>query len=456
LTFTTDGISLYLVITIYVLSMEFNRRIIEFFELWRNKKERKPLIVRGARQVGKTSAILLFAKKHFDNLVYINLEKAEHGRLFNRELSLSEFKQIINVHFGKTLIPGQTLLFIDEIQESPYLLKLLRFFYEDMPGLHVISAGSLFEVKIKEAGIALPVGRIEFAHLFPLDFFEFLEAIGEIDSLKFLNNFDFAGKIPAALHDKFLKLFYEYVLIGGMPEAVKIYAQTKNVQAVNLVYSNLLTSLKEDIYKYSSASSGKYLSFVLDQAPLFAGQSVTYEKFAGSNYKSREIHKSFDTLSLALIINQIKATKSFTLPLIPQQKKAPKLVFLDVGLVNYQMGIQKEFINLSDLNALYQGRIAEQVVGQQLLASFVQVPAKIYYWYKKYPSEAEVDFCLSGQSQIIGIEVKSGSSGRLKSAYQFMKTVKNSRALRIYSGEFKATDKFISLPFYLLPRWQEI
>ncbi len=436
--------------------MEFNRRIIKYLELWRNKKERKPLIVRGARQVGKTSAILLFAKKYFQNLVYINLEKAEHGRLFNQDLSLDEFKKIINVHFGKSLSPGNTLLFIDEIQESPYLIKLLRFFYEDMPYLHVISAGSLFEVKIKEKGISLPVGRVEFIYLYPLDFFEFLEAVGEIGSVKFLNNFDFKDKIPFSLHDKFLKLFYDYVLIGGMPEAVKIYAQTKNVQEVNLVYSNLLTSLKEDIYKYSSLSSGKYLSFVLDQVPLFAGQSITYEKFAGSDYKSREIHKSFDTLSLALIINQIKATKSSNLPLIPQQKKAPKLIFLDVGLVNYQMGIQKEFINLKNLNSFYQGRIAEQVVGQQLLSSFTQESANIYYWYKKSPSEAEVDFCLIFQSQIIGIEVKSGSSGRLKSAYQFIKTVENSRVLRVYGGEFKKTKNITSLPFYFLSRWKDV
>lgn len=436
--------------------MEFNRGIIKYLELWRNKKERKPLIVRGARQVGKTSAILLFAKKYFPNLIYINLEKAEHGRLFNQELSLDEFKKIINVHFGKSLSPGNTLLFIDEIQESPYLIKLLRFFYEDMPSLHVISAGSLFEVKIREKGISLPVGRVEFVYLYPLDFFEFLEAIREIKTIKFLNNFDFKDKIPFSLHDKFLKLFYEYVLIGGMPEAVKIYAQTKNIQEVNLVYSNLLTSLKEDIYKYSSLSSGKYLSFILDQAPLFAGQSITYAKFAGSDYKSREIHKSFDTLSLALIINQIKATKSSSLPLIPKQKKSPKLIFLDVGLVNYQMGIQKEFINLKDLNSFYQGRIAEQVVGQQLLSSFTQDPANIYYWYKKSPSEAEIDFCLTFQSQTIGIEVKSGAAGRLKSAYQFIKTVENSHVLRVYSGEFKKTKNITSLPFYLLPRWQEI
>lgn len=436
--------------------MEFNRKIIKYLELWRNKKERKPLIVRGSRQVGKTSAILLFAKKYFSNLIYINLEKSEHGRLFNQELSLDEFKKIINVNFGKSLTPGNTLLFIDEIQESPHLIKLLRFFYEDMPDLHVISAGSLFEIKIKEKGISLPVGRIEFLYLYPLDFFEFLEAIGEIDILKFLNNFDFQDIIPFALHEKFLKLFHDYVLIGGMPEAVKIYAQTKNLQEVNLVYSNLMTSLKEDIYKYSSVSSGKYLSFVLDQVPLFAGQSITYEKFAGSDYRSREIHKSFDTLSLALVIHQIKATKSLGLPLIPQQKKAPKLIFLDVGLVSYQMGIQKEFTNLKDLDSFYKGRIAEQVVGQQLLSSFTQDTFNIYYWYKKSPSEAEIDFCFTFKSQVIGIEVKSGSSGRLKSAYQFIKNVENSCALRVYSGEYAKTKNIISLPFYLLPRWQEI
>lgn len=414
------------------------------------------MILRGARQVGKTSATLLFGKKYFKNIVHINLEKAEHSRLFSQAISLPEFEKTVNVVFGSSLIPGETLLFIDEIQESPHLLKLLRFFFEERPRLHVIAAGSLFEIKIKEQGVALPVGRVEFSYLYPLDFFEFLETIGESDLLKFLKSFDFKDAVPFPIHQKASTLFYEFFLVGGMPEAVKIYRQTKDIQNVNFVYSNLFTSFKDDVYKYASLATSKYLSFVLEQSPLFAGLSITYEKFASSNYKSREIHNAFDTLSKAMILYQVKATKSTSLPLLLQPKKPPKLLFLDIGLVNFQMGIQKELIQLKDLTSFYQGRIAEQIVGQNLISSFIFTPPHLFYWYKKTGSEAEIDFCLSHNGKIWGIEVKSGQAGRLKSIYQFRKATGSNKIIRVYSGQFKKEGDFVSLPFYFLPRWQDL
>jgi len=190
---------------------------------------------------------------------------------------------------------------------------------------------------------------------------------------------------------------------------------------------------------------------------------ITYEKFGGSNYKSREMTDAFEALAKAMILYQIRATKSTKLPLTPQRKKPPKLIFLDVGLVNFQMGIQTEYTQLKELTDLYQGRIGEQIVGQQLLASLMTTPAKIHYWYKKTGSQAEVDFCLSYRGQPLGIEVKSGSKGRLKSVFEMFKTTRAKIAIRVYSGNLKVEkiylekDSFtlISLPFYLLPRWQE-
>lgn len=436
--------------------MEFNRKILSFLKQWKEKKGRKPLIVRGARQVGKTSALFLFGKKYFQDIIHINLEKIEHSRLFPGEVSLEEFEKIVNLSFGKPLKERQTLLFIDEIQEKPYLIKLLRFFFEERPNLHVVAAGSLFEVKLKEEDLSLPVGRLEFAYLYPLDFFEYLQAIGEEKMFIFLKNYDFKEKIPTGIHQQLLSFFYDYVLIGGMPEAVKIYAQTRNLQELNPFYSNLFTSFKDDVYKYSSLSKSRYLTFVLEQAPLFAGLSVTYEKFAGSNYRSREISSAFETLSQAMLLYQVRATKSSKLPLFPQQKKPPKVIFLDMGMVNFQMGIQGEYSKVKDLNFFYQGRIAKQVVAQQLFSSVFTSPAKIFYWYKATTSQAEVDFCLTHHGKILGIEVKSGSTGRLRSLFEFLKTVEDSKALRIYSGEFAKKDKVVSLPFYLLPRWQDI
>lgn len=439
----------------------FERKLLNHLVAWSKKPGRKPLILRGARQVGKTSTILLFGQKHFTQTIHINLEKPEHLRLFRQEISLKEFEQILQVAFGQKLIPGQTLLFIDEIQEVPHLLKLLRFFWEEKPKLHVIAAGSLFEVKLKETGFPLPVGRIEFAYQYPLDFFEYLKAMEQKDLLDFLTQVTFKETIPSGLHQQALAAFQQYALIGGMPEAVKQYRETQDLNRVGSLHSSLLTSLMDDTYKYSTLSDSQYLTFVIEQAPLFAGLPITYEKFAGSNYRSREMSSSFKTLAAALILYQAPATKSAYLPLIPSIKKPPKLLFLDAGLVNFVLGIQSTYLKPQDLASFYQGRIGEQIVGQQLLSFFEQQPPQLYYWYKKIGSEAEVDFCLSFKGKILGFEVKSGSTGKLKSVYEFAKTTQSETVFRIYSGpllkeELKVDGKIfnlISLPFYLFPRW---
>lgn len=384
------------------------------------------------------------------------MERPDQRRHFTNQMSLPEFEKIVNILFGKVFKENETLLFIDEIQETPHLVKLLRFFYEDRPKLHVIAAGSLFEVRLNQEHISIPVGRVEFAYLYPLDFFEFLAAVNESRLLKYLKDFNFKEKIPQAIHFNLISLFNQYVLIGGMPEAVKTYALTKDLNQVNNIYANLLTSFKDDVYKYTSNQKVKYLSFVLEQSPLFAGLPITYERFAGGGYKSREISEAFNLLEKAMILKRIPATKSKDLPLLFKKKKPPKLIFLDVGLVNYQMGIQPQYVNFKDLNDFYRGRIAEQIVAQNIMASFITQSADIFYWYKETGSEAEVDFCLTNAGNIIGFEVKSGKTGRLKSAAEFLKRVKDGKVIKISSDVFEPKAKIISLPFYLLPRWNEL
>lgn len=435
--------------------MDFDRKIGNFLVNWSRKKERKPLILRGARQVGKTRAVIQLGKK-FEHFIHINLEKIEHSRLLPEGTTLSDFEKTVTLAFGQPLADGKTLLFIDEIQEAPHLVKLLRFFYEDRPGLHVVAAGSLFEVKLKEEALSFPVGRVEYAFLGPADFFEFLGAVGEKKLLELLASFDFKEKIPAGVHEKAMSLFGDYAVVGGMPEAVEVYSRSRSVAEVNNVYSNLFTSFKDDVYKYASLARGKHVGFVLEQAPLFAGLSVSYEKFAGSAYKSREMHLAFDLLEKAMLVKQARATKSRNLPLVPKLKKPAKLIFLDAGLVNFQMGIQNELIKVKDLTDFYQGRIAEQIVGQQLMSSFMSSPPELFYWYGGEKSEAEVDFCLTSGGRVVGIEVKSGKRGRMRSAGEFMKATGSGKVIRVYGGEFNRDREIVSLPFYLVPRWREV
>jgi len=438
----------------------FDRKITDYLIKWKNKKQRKPLIIRGARQVGKTSSVLMFAKKHFDNLININLEKSEHLKFFKEGISLEEFEKIVKINFQQSIVPGKTLIFIDEIQNSPNLIKLLRFFYEEKPKIHVIATGSLLEVLNKKQGFAMPVGRVEYLYLYPFDFFEYLGAKNEKELLNFLKNVKSNEKIPLAIHKKAMDLFYEYAMIGGMPEIIKMFISNKNLEDLKTVYSSLFTGYSEDVYKYSSIANAKYLKYIIERAPFFAGSIINYTKFGELNFKSRELSQGFETLERAMIVYQVKATKSTEIPLIAQNKRAKKILFLDIGLVNYQMGIHKDYLTLKNFNDFYRGKMAEQIVGQNLLAQYIDAPPKIFYWAREKPGTAEIDFCLNKDGLIFGIEVKSGKTGRLKSLREFSKLVSNKRIIRIYDGEFKNEKikidnkvyNLISLPFYLTPR----
>jgi predicted AAA+ superfamily ATPase len=439
----------------------FNRDILDYLEKWRLKEGRKPLVLRGARQVGKTYAAMIFAKRNFENFVHINLEKAEHFELFRQTNTLAEFEKIADIVLKKKIIPGKTLVFIDEIQNTPNLIALLRFFYEERPDLHVIAAGSLLEVKIKNEGLSMPVGRVEYAYVYPLTFFEFLGAMGENSLLDFLKKITPREIIPEAIHQRALELFNDYALVGGMPEIVALRAKKSSQEEINSVYSSLLTAYSEDVYKYSSAAQVKYLRHVMEQAPYFAGERITYEKFGGSGFKSREMSEAFEVLEKTMIVKQIKATKSLGMPLVGQKKSAKKLIYLDSGFVNFKNNIQAEYIKINDLNDLYRGKIAEQIVGQNIIASGQHGERSLFYWAKEKPnSSAEVDFCLACEGKIIGIEVKSGHSGKLRSLLSFAESVEGAKLTRVYGGQMKEDiiagsgqkHQLLSLPFYLVNR----
>lgn len=440
----------------------FDRNILKYLEKWKNKPDRKPFVLRGGRQVGKTSVVMMFGEKHFDNVLYINLENVECARLFKEDsISLEEFENIVRIKFAQPIIQGKTLIFLDEIQNAPCLIKLLRFFYEQMPDLHVIASGSLLDVILEREGFSFPVGRVEFAYMYPLDFFEFLGAQKKSELLEYLKNISIKKKIPEGIHQEALKQFYEYTMIGGMPEIVKVYAQNRKVDGLSSLYAALLTGYSEDVYKYSSLANSKYLHYAIEKAPLYAGTAITYDKFGDSHFRSREMGQAFNTLQRVMLLYQARATKSTELPLTEQFKRPRKLLFLDVGLVNYQMGIQGDFLNLKDLGDLYRGRIAEQVAGQNILAQFICDLPRVLYWAReKTEGIAEVDFCLQHQGRILGIEVKSGTANKLKSLFSFAQAVPDARLIRIYSGPLKEerieisgkSFGLLSVPFYLVPR----
>jgi predicted AAA+ superfamily ATPase len=453
------------------------RNIFNYLRSWKHELSatpglRKPLIVRGARQVGKTSAIEEFGNSKFESFVALNLEKSVDQALFSNVGDIKQVVAAIELHTKKRIIPGQTLLFIDEIQNSSEALKQLRYFYEDMPQLHVIAAGSLLDVFIDRNKFEIPVGRVEYCYMHPCTFDEFLLATNNQIALEMLSQFTLSDSIPTAQHGLLLRLFFEYALIGGMPEVVARYAAGETPLALDRIYESLLVGYRDDIGKYATPAQAVYLRHCLEHAPRSVGMQIAYQHFAESKFRSREISQAFDTLEFAHLVTRVYSSRSVQPPLVPNQRKAPKLLFVDCGLVNYKLGQREKFATLSALENVFQGQLSEQMVGQTLLSFGQASEPALTYWYRdKVGASAEVDYLYLLNGQLIPIEVKAGSSQKIQSLYVMIDELMQlnpttiPHAIRVYSGPLTvqkmSTPKenqftLISLPYYLLFRLPEL
>lgn len=431
----------------------FQRKALEELREWGNKPNRKPLIIRGARQVGKTTLVNVFGEE-FDTFLHLNLERPADLELFNRNDSVENVLTAIYLSLNKTKQKGKVLLFIDEIQNSPKAVGLLRYFYEDLPELYVIAAGSLLESLI-DHHISFPVGRVEYFVLRPCSFAEFLGAIGEIQLQEALENVN----LPSAIHSRIMKFFNEYVLVGGMPEAVSLYAQIKDIVALKDIYETLLTGYKDDTEKYAkNIPNRQVLRHILTYGWQYAGQRIKFERFANSNYKSREMGEAIRTLEKALLLELSYPSTATTLPIQPDLKKSPKLLWFDTGLVNYSAGLQMELFGIKDISESWKGKIAEHIVGQELLSSSAKVSARRYFWVREARnSQAEVDFLFLYNGNLIPIEVKSGNCSKLKSLHSFMESSLQNRAIRFWNNPLSTdtiklpsgkTYTLYNIPFY--------
>lgn len=438
--------------------MKINRHIENQLNQWKESTRRKPLILRGARQVGKTFTIKEFSR-HFTHFISLNLERPRERKLFENVNTGPELFERILLHRGITVDEKDTLLFIDEIQNSFEAIQSLRYLYEDLDHLRVIAAGSLLEVFSKKEGFSFPVGRVRNLYMYPVNYREYLEYKNPPLAQKLL---DISLTGGTEHHEFLLEQFYEYAFIGGMPEALAVYLETGSYSQVREVYDSILMGYIEDVEKYSSQAKSKYLSHAIEHAPLFAGERITYEKFGESAFKSREMKEAFDTLERALILYRVLPSTSLRIPVLEKMRKAPKLFFLDVGLVNFRIGFKEFFSSEQPLNNIYRGRISEQLTAQELVSQKYQSPG-IHFWIKD-KGEAEVDFLYPAGNRLIPIEVKSGAFGKLKSLFQFMEMSDHPYAVRVYGGENKVDRLKLpsgkefylhSIPFYLLCRLDE-
>lgn len=442
----------------------FKRNILNLLNKWKLADNRKPLIIRGARQTGKTLAVEMFGRS-FSNYVYLNLERDADKQIFERGRDLEDIISAIELAKKQALKEKNTLLFIDEIQNSQKALQMLRYFYEDYPDIYVIAAGSLLEAVMKREGFSFPVGRVSFLYLYPVTFDEFLSAIGEDGLLEHLKGATLSSPPSPVIHEMAIKIFRHYLMVGGMPEVVAKYASSRTFQPLARIKEELIESFEEDIAKYSTTAESKYVKHVLRFAPNHAGERIKYENFADGGYKSREMKRAFDLLEYAMLVTRVYGNPETVPPIRPNFNVAPKLLFLDSGLVAHKLGLGENEMHVKDLNSLFRGAITEQIVGQAFCSAEMEKRASPFFWYRNAPgSTAETDYLFQHNGKLIPIEVKSGKSGRLRSLHQFMLASSNDVAVRLYSGELcKETVSLenkqynlISVPLYLQWRLDDL
>jgi uncharacterized protein len=420
--------------------------------VWQKNKFRKPLIIRGARQTGKTYSVCRFGKNHFDIFIKLDFERERSlHKIFAQNLSAGRLILELEVYTETRIIPGKTLLFFDEIQECERALLSLRYFYEEIPELHIIAAGSMLEFTLNT--ISFPVGRISFEWLMPLTFHEFLIAMDKriiADKLPCISDF---RPITETLHLKIMEQLRLYLLTGGMPEAVKRYRQTDSLTQSFAVHEEIYQSYLHSLIKYNKRADVDSLDHLMRSVPAYVGKQIKYTGL-DPDRRIEKTKKSLSILERALILHIVKSSDASGLPLNAGiSSKVIKPVFLDVGLMQYACGINPyDILKHKDLSNVYKGALAEQFVGQELIAAGGSENFKMFYWSRaKKSSSAEIDYLYVKNGEIFPIEVKSGSAGKLKSMHIFLKEhpeISTAYVMSPVSFQEQKVDKLTFIAFY--------
>lgn len=423
---------------------------------WLIQKNRKPLVLRGARQVGKTWLIRDFAKGSGKTLLEINFERSPELQSLFESNSPEEIVINLAAVFRQDIMPTETILFLDEIQAAPQLLAKLRWFAEDMPELAVIAAGSLLEFVLAEHAFNMPVGRITYVHLEPLTFEEFLLAHHGANLLAYIQQFDFSKPIPLAIHSKLISLFKEYLIIGGMPAVVSSWLAEKSLQRVQQIQHDIIATYRDDFAKYHGRLPMNRLEEVIMSVPKMLGQKFVYRRVNPTAHSSA-IRQAVDLLIKARVCTKVKGTAANGVPLEAEIKdNYLKMIFLDIGLCCSVLGITlNQLLPFDEINLINKGSLAEQVVGQLLRSSYPPyIEPNLYYWLREEKqSNAELDYVMQFENNIIPVEVKAGKTGTLKSLQTYIKSKNSPMAIRINSDFPSITHidkcKLLSIPFYL-------
>jgi predicted AAA+ superfamily ATPase len=427
---------------------------------WRGRPGRKPLVLRGARQVGKTYLVENWAGQHFRSVLKVDLERERDLHSLFCQPDPQRLLEELTLLKRQAVTPGQTLLFLDEVQACPPALAMLRNFYELMPDLHVIAAGSLLDFALREFAHSMPVGRIEFLHLHPMSFEEFLEAVEGPALAGYVGEISLRQSLSEAMERKLIETLRRYFFIGGMPEAVRVYSERKDLLEVQRVQTALLQTVQEDFAKHGSGRLQELMRKTYRHVAENVGRKLKFVNVSRDE-RAAEVRRALEFLAQSRLVHLVYHTSANGLPLgAERDERRFKPLFLDVGLVNRMCGL--DLVGAEELTTVNEGALAEQFVGQQLLcaAAAFEDPQLFYWGREARNANAEVDFVISRHQDILPVEVKAGKTGTLRSLFQFLLEKKRRRAVRFHlrppaleavklPGAEGTTAQLLSLPLYL-------
>lgn len=455
------------------------RKISDKLDAWRKRTRRHPLVLRGARQVGKTFLVRELGKS-FAHYLEVNFEEDESVSVLFASKNPKTICELLEAKFDIPLLDGQSLLFLDELQSAePYVLESLRYFYEKRPGLHVIAAGSLLEFlldaeerKKRKESFSMPVGRIEYMFVSPMDFEEFLLAVGKKGLCQWLGQYRLGDDVPDAFHKDLSEFLRRYLAIGGMPAVVDAYVHD-GIVAAEREQQILLSTYHDDFPKYSERVPAERLQKVFRSAPSMLAEKFVYSH-VDAEEKSRDLSAAVRLLCLARVMAKVRHTSSDGAPIGEgADEKVFKPLFLDVGLCCRALGLKlTDFLYDGDALLSNQGPICEQFVGQHLLFSGAEYEDPVAYcWLRETPgSQAEVDYITQIGDRAIPVEVKGGKTGSMKGLHLYLNEKHADFAVRFnadkpsYLPDAKAKDvlgrpcefRFLSLPLYMVGQYRRL
>lgn len=425
----------------------FSRIADEHLKQWLHHPRRKPLILRGARQTGKTTAVRRLAE-HPQSLIELNLERPSDLALIRSCRSAGELIQRLEVQLDRGPLSAGTLLFLDEIQEHPEALKWLRFFYEDHPELAVVAAGSLLEVRLRDESLTFPVGRVEFLRLEPLTFLEFLRATEDVRlAVELEGAFRSCESVAPSLHELAMQRLREFLIVGGLPEAVNVWRETRSLVEVGAVHSALHQAYREDLLKYRVKGGIQHLEAALIGAPPHYGARFKVRQIAPGE-KDRPIARALTLLEQAMVLFRVPPTASLSPPFLPRSRAAHKLLPLDIGLALTELQVRAEHLRQRPVESVLGGRVAEAFAGIQLLAANPGQARSLFLWTREGTarSNAEIDYLVSTPNGVLPVEVKASAAGSLKSMHRFLASTDAKYGLRLCSSPGQLDQLTVRLP----------